>query len=283
MKSFNLSTRVRISIVTIVVVVFYVLTINVDLAGTLGFKFQLNFDPVKHILLAIILYFGTYWALFFKIGRERFLTILLFPALAVISGTFISELMLNYVFPSGVGQVTFEIFTVFLVGLFTYISILTVNILNAHYLSNIPLGQAAKASYFVLSLLTSFIIYFILLGNDIDIGIKAGLMFLFTDLISYMCLWSIEYKRKERAVVAFAIALLITTGQLILTPWPINATYIALTLNLVFYLVLNIAMEMREILSKWIWIEYAILITFMLIVLILLGEWGINGALVLGN
>jgi len=228
----------------------------------------------------LLVYLGTYWALFFKVKQERFLTILLFPSLAVMAGAFFSGLLVTYVFPIGAGQITLKLSTTMIVGLFTYISLLTVNILNAHYLGKIPLGQAAKASYFVLSLLTSYIVYFILLSNDFNPLIKGGVIFLFTSLIAYMTLWSIEYNRKERAIVAFAMGLLLMFGQLILAVWPINPTYLALILNLVFYFTLNMAMEMREMLGKWIWLEYAALFIFILLVLLILGEWGINGSLV---
>ena len=276
----RISTRTRIFITTGAAGLFYFFSMGVDFSQLLGINWHLNFDPLRHVILGIFIYVGTYWALFFKIKRERFLTILLFPTLAVMAGSFFSELILVYVFPSGLEAITLKIVTTILVLVFSYISILTVNILNAHYLNNIPLGQAAKASYFVLSLLTTFILYFILLSNDLPIIYKSLAVFGFTMLIVYMCLWSIEYNRQQRIIVAFAIGLLVMLGQIILSAWPINSTYLALILNFIFYFTLNMAMEMREKLSKWIWVEYALIYTFILVILILLGEWGINGSII---
>jgi hypothetical protein len=276
----NINTRLRIVIVTVFVAVFYYITQTIDVSTLLGINFGLNFDVARHILMGIIVYVGTYWALFFKIKGERFLTILLFPALGVMAGSFFTELMINSIFPSGIGLLTFQIFSTLIVGLFAYITILTVNILNAYYLSNIPLGQAARAAYFVLSLLITFIVYFILLSNDIFIVYKAITFFVTTLLVVYMCLWSIEFEFKERLAISIAIALLLTWGEVILSAWPINSTYASLILDLVFYFTLNMAMEMREKLTSWIWVEYAALFVVILVILLLLGEWGINGALI---
>ena len=262
----RISTRTRIFITTAAVGLFYFFTMGVDFSQLIGISWNLNFDPMRHLILGIIIYLGTYWSLFFKVKYERFLTILLFPALAVMAGSFFSELIIVYVFPSGVEGIFLKIATTAVVLLFSYISILTVNILNAHYLNNIPLGQAAKASYFVLSLLTTFIIYFILLSNDILLIYKSLILFGFTTLMVYMCLWSIEYNRQQRVTVAFAIGLLLMLGQIILTAWPINPTYSALILTFIFYFTLNMAMEMRERISKWIWVEYAVIYLFILLI-----------------
>jgi hypothetical protein len=276
----NINTRLRIVIVTVFVAVVYYVTQTIDVSLLLGINSGLNFDVARHVLIGIIVYIGTYWALFFKIKGERFFTILLFPALGVMAGSFFTELMINSIFPSGIGLLTFQIVSTIVVGVFAYITILTVNILNAYYLSNIPLGQAARAAYFVLSLLITFIIYFILLSNDIYIIYKAITFFVITLLVIYMCLWSIEFEFKERLVVSIAIALLLTWGEVILSAWPINSTYASLILDLVFYFTLNMAMEMREKLTTWIWAEYGALFIVILVILLLLGEWGINGAII---
>lgn len=277
----RISTRTRIFIVTALVGLFYFFSMEINFSQIFGLHWGLSFDPMRLVILGLIIYLGTYWALFFKVKNERFLTILLFPTLAVMTGSFFNQLIIAYVFPSGVEGVTLKIVSTILVIGFSYISILTVNILNADYLNDIPLGQAAKAAYFVQSLFTAFIIYFILLSNDLPMIIKSATVFGLTFLIVYMCLWSIEYNRQQRGIVAFAIGLLIMLGQIILTAWPLNPTYLALILNFIFYFTLNMAMETREKLSKWIWIEYASLYFFILMILILLGEWGINGSLFL--
>jgi hypothetical protein len=276
----RISTRIRIVIVTVLTALAYFLTQGVNIGQLMGLDLQLTFDPIRHILLGLIVYIGTYWALFFKIKGERFLTILMFPALGVMAGSFFTELVIRFVFPDGLGQLTFQFLATIFVGFFTYITILTVNILNAYYLNNIPLGQAARAAYFVISLLITFIIYFVVLSNDISLLYKALVFFAVTVLAVYMCLWSIDFAVNERLIVALGIGILITWGQVLLSAWPIDPTYLSLMLNLVFYFVLNMAMETRERLTKWIWIEYAVLYLFIVVVLILLAEWGINGSFI---
>ncbi|KXK26599.1 MAG: hypothetical protein TR69_WS6001000605 [candidate division WS6 bacterium OLB20] len=53
-----------------------------------------------------------------------------------------------------------------------------------------------------------------------------------------------------------------------------------LVLSLVLYICLGIALEIRDIISRWIWIEYLSLFVLIVLMLILVAEWGINGTFV---
>jgi hypothetical protein len=95
-----------------------------------------------------------------------------------------------------------------------------------------------------------------------------------------MCLWSIDYEVKERLFVSIAIGLVIFWGTFLLSAWPVDPTYLSVIQTLVMYFSLNMAMEIREKLPRWMWLEYGFLFAFIVVVLLVLGEWGINGGLI---
>jgi hypothetical protein len=152
--------------------------------------------------------------------------------------------------------------------------------LNTSYIQNIPLAQAAKAAVFILSLLDGFLVFFMLFTNDINVIYRIGSVFLIVILLSYISLWSVELNKSNRLIVALAVAVVLTLLSGIISMWPISAPYLALVLTLVFYIFMNISLEMREIISTFIWIEYSVLFSLIVLLIIVLSEWGINGLLI---
>ena len=264
-------------IVTSLLAFLYFLLQEFDLKTLLNLNFSL--DPFKPLLLALLAYFGTFWALFFKVKGERLITILLFPALGVFSIAFFAELLILSVF-SELGQLSLVLMSTVIFWVFTYVSLLTVNILNAAYTQDIPLGQAARASQFVLTLIISYLIYFVLFSNDIFIVLRLGVTFIMSFLLVYISLWTIKLRMQQRLNASIGIAMLVTFGGAILSTWPVPAPYVALVLGLLLYICLGIALEIRDIISRWIWIEYLIIFVLILTMLVLVAEWGINGTLI---
>jgi len=116
MEKFN--TRNRILIVSTLLTFFYIVF------------FEYSFDPVKPFLLAILTYLGVFWALAFKVKGERLITILLFPAIAVFSISLFAELIIITVF-SQLGLISIILGSSIFFWVFTYITLLTVNIYKA--------------------------------------------------------------------------------------------------------------------------------------------------------
>lgn len=273
----NITTRTRILIVTSVLTVAYFALQQVDFRVLMSIN--LNFDPVKPLLLALIVYLGAYWALFFKISGERFITVLMFPAIGVFAVTLLAELVLQAIF-SELGQLSLLVVSAIIFWVFTYVLLLTVNILNASYLQEIPLGQAARAAQYVLSLIISYLIFFILFSNDIEVLIRFAFIALTGFILVYIALWSISMRLQQRFNASAAIGLLLGFISLILSIWPLSAPYLSLVLSLVLYVCLGISLEIRDIISRWIWIEYFALFALIIVLLTTVAEWGINGSLV---
>jgi hypothetical protein len=275
----KLSTRTRITIVAIATTVVYILLSNIDLNSVFQIATISKVDYLKAIVLGLFLYAGTAWALFFRIKGERFVTVLLFPAIGVMALSLLIELIVISVISSAFGQIAVTLVSALIIGVFAYICLLTVNILNTSYLENIPLAQAGRAAMFIIALIDAYLIFFMLYSNDLIIPLRLGLIALFSALLTYIALWSIELKISDRFYVTFAIALMLSFIGGILSIWPMQAPYLALVMSLFFYVFMNIAMEVREIIGRWIWVEYIILFVLVAVLLITMSEWGINGPL----
>ncbi|KXK09582.1 MAG: hypothetical protein QY330_01955 [Candidatus Dojkabacteria bacterium] len=272
----KISTRTRIAVISSLLTVAYVLLQQRDFRVLLDIDFP--FDPIKPVLLAILIYLGAYWALFFKVRGERFITILLFPAIGVFSISLFAELIILTVF-SELGQLSLILVSAVFFWLFSYIILLTVNILNAAYNNPIPLLQAARAAQFVLTLVISYFFFFLLFSNDIFLPFRLIAIHLISGLLVYITLWSLDLFFYQRLTVSLAMGTITSFAAAIVSIWPVSAPYLALAQSIVLYICLGISLEVRDIISKWIWIEYLSLFVLIVIMLALVAEWGINGTL----
>lgn len=273
---FNFKTRTRILITSVTLTLGFIILQQIDFRAYLAPT--LNFDPIKPIILSLVAYAMCYWVLHFKVTGERFFTVLLFPAISVFALTLLMEILISGMF-TGFGQWGLLILSSIFFWILNYITILTINVLNVSYLKEIPLGQAGRASQFVLTMLIAYISYFMLFSNEIIFGIKILMILFLTFLLVYISLWSIRMSKRQRVLASFDISILITLLGFILNIWPINSTYIALVLVLVLYSCLGIALEIRDIINRVIWVEYVSLLVLIFLTLFFLAEWGINGHL----
>lgn len=276
----KLSTRKRILIITIFTAILYAVFNVIDFNQLLNVESASGIDFFKALALGLLLYLGTAWALYFRIKGERFITILLFPALGTMALSLLVELIVVTLIPGTVGQIAIISLSAIIIGLFTYICLLTVNLLNLKYLENIPLAQAARASLFIIALIDAYLVFFMVYSNDLNILLRLLVVAIIGGILMYIALWTIELKLKYRLNVTFAVAIVLAFIAGILSMWPLQAPYLALILSLFFYIFMNIAMEMRENIGKWIWIEYLSLFGLIVILLVSLSEWGINGPLI---
>lgn len=272
----NFPTRTRIIIASVILTLSFILLQQIDFGQIL--QIGLSFDPIKPVILSVMAYLICYWVLHFKVSGERFVTILLFPAITVFALTLLSEILIAGIF-SSYGQVGLLLVSAVVFGVSNYITISTVNVLNVSYLREIPLGQAGRAAQFVITMLIAYMSFFMVFSNEILFVFKELFILFLTFLLVYISLWSIRISKKQRIVAALDIALLVTVLAFILSLWPINSTYVSLVLVLVFYSCLGIALEIRDIINRVIWIEYVSLLVLIFITLFLLAEWGINGHL----
>lgn len=273
----NITTRARILILSTFLTLLFLLMQQYDFRQL--WSINLSFDPIKPMVLSLITYIGCYWVLHFKVTGERFVTVLLFPAITVFALTLLSEILVSGIL-SNYGQLGLLLVITIVFWVLAYITFLTINVLNVSYLKEIPLGQAGRAAQFILTMVIAYISFFLVFSNDIFLVFKEAFILLQTFLLVYISLWTIKISKKQRIVAALDISILISVLSFILSLWPIESTYISLVLILVFYMCLGIALEIREIISKFIWVEYISLLVLIFFMLFLLAEWGINGHLI---
>jgi hypothetical protein len=272
----KINTRSRILITTSLLTFLFVLVQQYDFRTI--WPIDLSFDPLKPFILSFFAYVLCYWVLHFKVTGERFVTILLFPAISVFALSLLSEILIAGIL-SEFGQLGLVLVSTFVFWLFVYITYLTVNVLNVSYIREIPLGQAGRAAQFILTMIIAYISFFLVFSNDIFLVFRELFILFETFLLVYISLWTIKISKRQRIIASLNIGFLISLLTFILSMWPINSTYIALVLILVFYVCLGIALEIREFISQFIWVEYVSLLVLIFVMLFLLAEWGINGHL----
>ena len=272
----KINTRSRIMITTSLLTFLFLLVQQYDFRTI--WPINLSFDPIKPFILSFVAYVLCYWVLHFKVSGERYVTILLFPAITVFALSLLSEILIAGIL-SEFGQLGLVLLSAVLFWVFVYITFLTVNVLNVSYIREIPLGQAGRASQFILTMIIAYISFFLVFSNDIFLVFREVFILLETFLLMYITLWTIKISKRQRIIASLNIGVLIALLTFILSLWPINSTYIALVLILVFYVCLGIALEIREFISQFIWVEYVSLLVLIFVMLFLLAEWGINGHL----
>lgn len=272
----KINTRSRIMITTSLLTFLFLVVQQFDFRSI--WPINLSFDPIKPFILSFVAYVLCYWVLHFKVTGERYVTILLFPAITVFALSLLSEILIAGIL-SDFGQYGLVLISTIVFWIFVYVTFLTVNVLNVSYIREIPLGQAGRAAQFILTMIIAYISFFLVFSNDIYLVFREIFILFETFLLVYIALWTIKISKRQRIIASLNIGVLISLLTFILSLWPINSTYIALVLILVFYVCLGIALEIREFISQFIWVEYVSLLVLIFIMLFLLAEWGINGHL----
>lgn len=277
-------TRVRalvlsvISTLLFVVFLFRIVELN-SLFSSLAVSDQaknLLGDFAFATLISLVIAIGTGWVLFFKKIEGSVFSIGIFPGAAILPYTLLSQSIVSSVF-SGLGQIPAGIVVAAIFFVIAYLLILTANILNGSILFNIPLGQAGKAAQFIFSLISTYLllVYSFTVINNVEF--RALLVFAFSMYFAYSCIWMLQITSKQIVSPALLIALLVVAATLLISMWPIATAYATATIIVFYYICLNVALEIRHNLGRMIWVEYAILVSLVIIILIFNSSWGING------
>lgn len=273
----KISTRARAVVISLTITFVFIILRSFDFVDLLDIDFP--FDFIKLFILSVITYIGTYWVLSYRVRGERFVTVLLFPALAIFILLLYIELIINSIFGE-VGRFLTGFLASIVVGFTSYILILTTNILNIGYLERIPLTQAGRAAHYVLTLISTYLFFSIIFSNSLSVMIKLIGVTLISYLFTSIALWTIDIRFNQRMLSSIGIALTMMLFAFVLLIWPIGSEYLSLILSLVYYMALGLALEIREVLSKRIWFEYTFLFLVIILILLIISDWGINGSLI---
>lgn len=232
------------------------------------------------IVLAILLAVLNLWVLFYKVDLISFFTIVIFPSAVLIPFSIFSltyALSLN----AFITKFIFSLAISLAGGTLTYFIILTSNILNGARYKKLPLEQAAKASHFIFSLISVYLAVIYVYALNINIILKILAVFSISFYFSFAAVFFVtSTKRALKALIkCLAISLSLVLSILVLSIWPIQTTYMVLSIAIIYYVLLNIALETRTVLSKYIYLEFFILLLLVFITIGATAVWGIMGTL----
>ena len=272
----NLTTRNRAIITSLLLTLVFFLFHQI---AVINFLSSIPFGIfVFPITLALMMALAFLWVLNFSIKGERLITIVGFASFNVfILAIFFESIIFSQ---SILGQITTMVVSLVFVFILSYLIILTMNILNVSYHSDIPLGQAGRAASYLFSLLVLYVAFFVLFSNSILIFVRFLLVFTTILYFSYSLLWTLKIDFEIRFLSAFAIALAVTGFALVVNIWPVSSALLSFILAVILYVCLGVALEMKEKVSRYVWIEYGTLFIIIVFLLLLSTSWGINGHLI---
>lgn len=237
-------------------------------------------NNISIVIITILVFLLTAWSLFFNFNKITLFTTFSFPSIVFLSFLVLFVSIIN-VFNNFLFGVVASIILGILTFILAYITILTANIMLGATFMKLPLEQAGKAVHFIISLVSVYLCLIFVYSQNINLIYKIAILVVFVFYFSLSGLSFLKESSKfETSVYKSAgITLVIALTMLYLSIWPVNASYIMLTVALIYYISLNIALETRRIISKYIYIEYGVLIFASVSILIISAVWGVLGTL----
>lgn len=190
------------------------------------------------VVLTPILFF---WSLKEGLGKNMTLTSLILPTLFTLGVGIFWFLLPSNVFT----KIPIVIF--YAVGI--YVLGLTMNIYTVSAIRTIALLRAAKGVGFVLTLVTTFLLFNAILSLRQNILYTFPLYFLSSFLIFFQGFWSVELEKKfQKKVLVFALisSMVITQIAAIIFFWPVTVVVGSLFLTSGVYLLLGLGQARLE-------------------------------------
>jgi hypothetical protein len=232
------------------------------------------------IILSTLVFILTQWILFFRVRTIAFLTIGMYPSI-VISPFILFSSSIFFTINSEVNQFIFILIVSIGLTILSYISFLTVNILHNSLRQQLPLEQAARATQFILSLISSYVVFIFALGSSYSILIKFVVILPYITYFTYSGIWILKtVSAKQIFLRTSAIVLTMVIATVVILIWPLSIVYSILSLAVIYYILLNVALDYRTTLNLGYWLEYIILIVLITVLLFTTAVWGINGTII---
>ncbi|MDQ6985192.1 MAG: hypothetical protein Q9M91_07985 [Candidatus Dojkabacteria bacterium] len=231
-------------------------------------------------LITFVLVVSTYWVLSFRIRILKVNIIAIYPTIVLtpfvllfMSLIFNQEGVITGSFTSIIASIAFY--------LITYFILLTVNILNNSVFYELPLEQAAKAAQFIFSLASSYLLFVLIFGTDINLIARLVILFLYILYYSFSSIIFLKNIDNSNSLIkSLSLAITMTFAAFVLSTWPIDSIYLILSLAVIFYILLSISLEVRETINKYVFIEYGVLLSLIASILIFNSDWGIIGSVI---
>lgn len=249
----------------------FVITSLVLSLGFIGIQFLTDLNRFWAIgglaLITVVLFL---WSLWDGLGRNMTLLTLVLPA----------------VFTAGVGIFWFllpaNIYTripiVIFYGIGIYVLCLTMNIFSVAAVRTIALLRAARGVGFVLSLVTSFLIFDTILSLKIGIHFLVPLILAVSFPLYFQGFWMVNLEKEfSLRIVLFSLVSSLITAEvaLLLFFWPVSVVVGSLFLTVTFYMLLGLGQaEAEERLFPGIVREHLVVGILVFIAMFFATHWG---------
>jgi len=249
------------------------------------FNIGSDFNPFNYVIIVTftivtLLFILNLWVLFFKINFKTALTIAAFPSITLIP-YFILSLSLLLTLNNQITKIVFSLIIAIIYVFITYLLILTSNILNGSLFKKLPLEQAAKASQFIFGLISTYLMLIYIFSSNFPLEIK---LLIFLTIVTYFTYASLSTVKSinENQIITRVIAVTLTMGLsiFVMSVWPIESIYAILTIAVIYYILLNVALEIRIKVGRSLWIEYSVLIFLVVLLLLTNAVWGVRGTII---
>lgn len=270
-----MTLRTRAVITTFFLTLVFGILQFVDLSQVFG----VNQILVKAVALGLLFFVGVYWVLGFDIKGMRFLSILGNSSTLI----FIFALFIEIVIFQNTERISQKTFSLFVLGLFTvliYFLILTANILNVSYISQIPLARAAKASNFIYTLLGAYFSFLLILKSGIEVYFRIPIYTVVVLFLTFNVFWFKRESFRQHLGETVAVVLCMVLLHLVILLWPLSVEVSSMLFTIVFYILLGLGIEETEMRTFLMRAEYIILLIIVVLVLLKLAVWGINGSII---
>lgn len=233
----------------------------------------------SYLVFAVVVTSLVCWVLFFKLTPKYILLTAAFPAISLMPLWFLVDTFIT-VIESVLGPNLSVFVLAISLTLIMYLLILTVNILNGARLKNIPLAQAAKASQFLTVLLSTYFALTLVLSSGINLALAGVIVSLFMGYQVYSAITMQRLQPKQELATVSLIILTLIIAYYMLVLWPLPVAYTTALITIVFYMLLNRALEVRTGRVRYLWLEYLLLFFLMAVILLTNGSWGISGSII---
>lgn len=222
------------------------------------------------IILAALTYLLSAWSLIEGLSGIEWLTVLILPTLFTLGLGFF-----NFLTPTS-WLARAPMIVLFAVGL--YGLLLTENIFSVAAIRTIQLLRSAHAVAFLLTLVTSFFLYNVILSFRLDSWFNFLLVFAVSFPLLLQGLWCINLEERiTKKIWAYTLALSFALGEiaLVFSFWPMSVAVGSLSLTTSLYILLGLSQhQLSERLFRRTINEYVGVGIAVLIVIFLTTHWG---------
>lgn len=201
--------------------------------------------------LTFLAYLLSLWALWEGINKLKAVVLIILP-------TFFTLAVASYYFLLPVRWLTrLPVAAVFAITFYTLL--LSQNVFNVASMRTIPLYRAASTTVFILTLLTSYLLFNVMFSFNMFFVWNGVWVFLISFPLILHVVWSIEMEGLSSLVLVYSLLLSLVLAEVgfVLSFWPISHTMASLVLSTLLFVTLGISTHaIRDRLGRGVAWEY---------------------------